>query len=302
MYDLIIVGAGPAGLTAALYAGRSRLNTLVLEKMAVGGRILTSETIENFPGFASITTHELMLKMEEQVKALDIQIKPGEVLDLDCETKTVKVDDTHYKAEAIILATGVKPRKLGAIGEDRFVGRGVSYCATCDAPFFKGKDVMVVGGGNTVAEEAIYLTRFAKTVSIIHRRNEMRASAILQEKLKENKKINFILSSVVEEIIGKNSVESIKVMNVDSGKESIVACQGVFIYIGYDPDTGFIKCKLKLDETGFIITDDTMQTSMDGIFACGDCRKKPLYQVITACGDGAIAAESAYKYIAKKGK
>ena len=302
MCDLIIVGAGPAGLTAALYTGRSRLKTLVIEKMAVGGRILTSDTIENFPGFASITSHELMSRIEEQVKALGVQIKSGEVFDLDCDAKTVKVDGTHYKTQAIILATGAKPRKLGAIGEDRFVGRGVSYCATCDAPFFKGKDVMVVGGGNTVAEEAIYLTRFAKTVSIIHRRNEMRASAILQEKLKENKKINFILSSVVEEIIGKNSVESIKVMNVDSGKESIVACQGVFIYIGYDPDTGFIKCKLKLDETGFIITDDTMQTSMDGIFACGDCRKKPLYQVITACGDGAIAAESAYKYIAKKGK
>ena len=300
MYDLIIVGAGPAGLTAALYAGRSRLKTLVLEKMAVGGRILTSETIENYPGFTSITTHELMAKMEEQVKALDVQIKSGEVVDLDCETKTVKVDGTHYKAEAIILATGAKPRKLGAIGEDRLVGRGVSYCATCDAPFFKGKDVVVVGGGNTVAEEAIYLTRFAKTVSIIHRRNEMRASAILQEKLKENKKINFILSSTLEEIAGKNSVESIRVINVDSGVETTVPCQGVFIYIGYDPDTGFVKCNLKLDEKGFIITDDMMQSSVDGILACGDCRKKPLYQVVTACGYGAIAAESAYKYIAKK--
>ena len=302
MYDVIIIGAGPAGLTAALYAGRSRLKTLVLEKMAVGGRILTSETIENYPGFMSITSHELMLKMEEQVKALDVQIKSGEALDLDCEAKTVKVDGTHCKAQAIILATGAKPRKLGAIGEDKFVGRGVSYCATCDAPFFKDKDVVVVGGGNTVAEEAIYLTRFAKSVSIIHRRNEMRASAILQEKLKENKKINFILNSVVEEISGKNSVGSVKVINVDSGAESSVICQGVFIYICYDPDTGFIKCKLKLDEKGFIITDDAMHTSVDGIFACGDCRKKPLYQVITACGDGAIAAESAYKYIAQKGK
>ena len=302
MYDVIIIGAGPAGLTAALYAGRSRLKTLVLEKMAVGGRILTSETIENYPGFMSITSHELMLKMEEQVKALDVQIKSGEALDLDCEAKTVKVDGTHCKVQAIILATGAKPRKLGAIGEDKFVGRGVSYCATCDAPFFKDKDVVVVGGGNTVAEEAIYLTRFAKSVSIIHRRNEMRASAILQEKLKENKKINFILNSVVEEISGKNSVGSVKVINVDSGAESSVICQGVFIYIGYDPDTGFIKCKLKLDEKGFIITDDAMHTSVDGIFACGDCRKKPLYQVITACGDGAIAAESAYKYIAQKGK
>ena len=302
MYDVIIIGAGPAGLTAALYTGRSRLKTLVLEKMAVGGRILTSETIENFPGFMSIKSHELMLKMEEQVKALDVQIKSGEAVDLDCETKTIKVDGTHCKAQAIILATGAKPRKLGAIGEDKFVGRGVSYCATCDAPFFKDKDVVVVGGGNTVAEEAIYLTRFAKSVSIIHRRNEMRASVILQEKLKENKKINFILNSVVEEINGKNSVGSVKVINVDSGAESSVICQGVFIYIGYDPDTGFIKCKLKLDEKGFIITDDAMQTSMEGIFACGDCRKKPLYQVITACGDGAIAAESAYKYIAQKGK
>ncbi|MFA5275830.1 MAG: thioredoxin-disulfide reductase [Candidatus Omnitrophota bacterium] len=302
MYDLIIIGAGPAGLTAALYAGRSRVKTLLLEKMAVGGRILTSETIENYPGFASITSHELMQRMEEQVKALDIHIKPGEVLDLDCKTKTVKVDGTHYSAQAVIIATGAKPRKLGAIGEERLTGRGVSYCATCDAPFFKGKDVVVVGGGNTVAEEAIYLSRFAKNVTIIHRRNELRASAILQEKLKENKKIGFILNSVLEEINGKNSVESIKLINVDSAAESHIGCEGVFIYIGYDPDTSFIKCKIKLDESGFIITDDAMQTSEEGIFACGDCRKKPLYQVITACADGAIAAESAYKYIARKAK
>ena len=300
MYDLIIIGSGPAGLTAGLYAGRSRLKTLILEKMVVGGRILASEIIENFPGFASITTRELIVRMEEQVKALDIQIKTDEVLDLDCPAKTVKVDGANYNAKAVIIATGAKPRKLGAIGEERLTGKGVSYCATCDAPFFKGKDVIVVGGGNTVAEEAIYLARFAKKVTIIHRRNDLRASAILQEKLKEDKRINFILNSVVEEIKGKNSADSVKVKNVDSGVENIVACQGVFIYIGYDPDTGFIKLKLKLDEVGFIITDDTMRTSEEGIFACGDCRKKPLYQVITACSDGAIAAEAAYKYIANK--
>jgi len=302
MYDLIIIGAGPAGLTAALYAGRARLKTLLLEKMAVGGRILTSDKIENYPGFSSISTHELMQKMEDQVKSLDVHIKPGEVADLDCKSMTVKVDGTHFTGKSIIVATGAKPRKLGAIGEERLMGRGVSYCATCDAPFFKEKNVVVVGGGNTVAEEALYLTRFAKSVTILHRRNELRASAIMQEKLKENKKIGFLLNSVLEEVNGKNSVESVRVINVDSGAESIFSCEGVFVHIGYDPDTSFIKCKVKLDETGFIVTDEDMQTSEEGIFACGDCRKKPLYQVITACNDGAIAAESAYKYISRKEK
>lgn len=303
MYDLIIIGAGPAGLTAALYAGRSRLNTIILEKMNVGGRILMTESIENFPGFSpSILTQDLIKRMEEQVKSLDVKIEHEEAVEFDGKSKTVKAGSKTYTAKAVIIATGARPRKLGIPGEDRLIGKGVSYCATCDAPFYREKNVVIVGGGNAVAEEAIYLTRFAKSVTIIHRRNDLRASAILQERLKENTKIRFVLSSVVSEIAGSSRVESIKVKDLNSNKEQDILCGGVFIYIGYEPDTLFARDKLKLDDTGFIITDENMATSEEGIFACGDCRKKSLYQVITACGDGAIAADSAYKYIATKGK
>jgi len=302
MHDLIIIGAGPAGLTSALYAGRSRLNILVLEKMSVGGRILMSEIIENYPGFVgSALTQELMQRMEEQVKSLGVKIEADEVLDLDCQTHSIKTAANTYSAKAIIIAVGARPKKLGCPGEDKLIGKGVSYCATCDGPFYKEKEVMVVGGGDAVAEEAIYLTRFAKKVNIIHRRNEMRASLILQERLKENKKINFVLSSIVTEISGTNKVEGVKVKDVNTQKERIISCDGVFIYIGNVPETAFVKNKLKLDEAGFIITEPDMATGVEGIFAAGDCRKKTLYQVVTACGDGAIAADSAYKYIASKG-
>jgi len=303
MYDLIIIGAGPAGLTAALYAGRSRLKTLVLEKMVVGGRILMSETIENFPGFpAGIATQELIQRMEEQVKGLDIKIESSEGVEIDFESMSVRTNEGTYAAKAIIVATGSRPRKLGVPGEDAFTGKGVSYCATCDAPLFKEKDVVVVGGGNAVAEEALYLARFAKQVTVIHRRLDLRASLILQERLKENKKINFILSSVVTQILGTDRVTSLKAKDVKTALEKVVACNGVFIFIGYDPETDFLKGKVRMDEGGFIITDENLATSKDGIFACGDCRKKSLYQVITACSDGAVAADAAYKYIAGKVK
>jgi thioredoxin reductase (NADPH) len=298
MYDLIIIGAGPAGLTAALYAGRARLKTIVLEKIAVGGRILMTESIENFPGFpGGISTQDLIKRMEEQVRSLDINIELEEVLGLDCKSKSVKTGSKTYSAKSIIIATGGRPRKLGVPGEDKLTGKGVSYCATCDGPLYKEKNVVVVGGGNAVAEEALYLSRFAKEVNIIHRRNDLRASAILQERLKENKKIRFILSSVVTEITGSGKVESVKIRDVNTSREQIISCDGVFIYIGYEPDTGFVKNKLKLDEKGFIITDENLATSEEGIFACGDCRKKSLYQVITACGEGALASEAAYKYV-----
>ncbi|MDD5431870.1 MAG: thioredoxin-disulfide reductase [Candidatus Omnitrophica bacterium] len=303
MYDLIIIGAGPAGLTAALYAGRSRLNTLVLEKISVGGRILMSETIENFPGFfETVSTEELIRRMKGQVESLGIKIEMDEVVDIDCKTKTIKTTSAEYSAKAIIIATGAHPRKLQVPGEEKLTGRGVSYCATCDAPFYKEKKVVVVGGGNTVAEEAIYLTRFAKEVSIIHRRNELRASAILQERLQNNKQINFVLNNVVIEILGSNRVEGVKIKDVETFEEKIFPCDGVFVYIGYSPETHFLRGKLKMDESGFIIADHDLTTSEEGIFVCGDCRKKSLYQVITACGDGATAADSAYKFIASKEK
>ncbi|MBU1906139.1 MAG: thioredoxin-disulfide reductase, partial [Candidatus Omnitrophica bacterium] len=284
-HDLIIIGAGPAGLTAGLYAGRSRLKTMILEKLSVGGRILLTESIENYPGFVDgIITADLIKRIEEQVKKLEVKIKPEEVLELDCKSMSVKSGSKAYSAHAIIIATGAHPKRLGIIGEEKFTGRGVSYCATCDGAFYKEKSVVIIGGGNSMAEEALFLTRFAKQVNIVHRRSELRASAVLQERLKKNKKINFVLNSVVSEIIGSNKVESVKIKDMTSGEERVLPCEGVFIYVGYAPETQFIKEKLKLDDTGFIITQDDLSTSAEGIFACGDCRKKTLYQVITACG------------------
>jgi thioredoxin reductase (NADPH) len=303
VYDLVIIGAGPAGLTAALYAGRSRLKTVLLEKLSLGGQILKSEVIENFPGFpGGISTQDLINRMHEQVKELGVKIELEEVLALDTKARTIKTDSSEYTAKAIIMATGARPRKLGVVGEDRLTGRGVSYCATCDGPLFKDKELIVVGGGNTVAEEALYLTRFAKRVTVIHRRLQLRASAILQERLKENKKIHYLLGQVVTEISGLNKVESLKVKDVDTAVEKNIACDGIFIHIGYEPQTDLVKNKLRLDDAGFIITERDLSTSEKGIFACGDCRRKSLYQVITACGDGATAADSAYKYIESIGK
>ncbi len=301
MHDLIIIGAGPAGLTAALYAGRSRLDTILIEKMVPGGRILMSESIENYPGFpGGVSTVELIGRMEQQVRELDVKIQSDEVLDLDCAKKIITTSSATFAAQAVIIASGAHPRKLNVPGEKEYTGRGVSYCATCDAPFYKGKKVVLVGGGNAVAEEAIYLSRFASSVNIIHRRQDLRASAILQEKMQQDKKISFILSSLVTEVKGTKKVEAVKIKDLLTGQESDFCCDGVFIYIGYEPETLFLKGKLQVDEAGFIISDDSMATSVEGIFACGDCRKKSLYQVINACGDGAVAADSAYKFIANR--
>lgn len=301
MHDLIIIGAGPAGLTAALYAGRSRLDTLLIEKMVVGGRILMSESIENYPGFpGGLPTHELIARMEAQVKEMEVKIVNDEILDVDVHKKIIQGANSVYESKAIIIASGAKPRRLNVPGESEYTGRGVSYCATCDAPFFKNKKVVIVGGGNTVAEEAAYLSRFASSVTVVHRRQDLRADAILQEKIHDNKKINFILSSVVTQVKGTQKVEAVTIKDLLGGKEYDFDCDGVFIYIGYEPETSFLKGKIKLDEPGMVITDENMATSAEGVFACGDCRKKGLYQVINACGDGAVAADAAYKYIANK--
>jgi thioredoxin reductase (NADPH) len=301
MHDLAIIGGGPAGLTAALYAGRSRLDTLLVEKMALGGRILMSEIIENYPGFpGGIPTHELMARMEKQVKELGIKIVSEEVLDLDCASGMINTSGGNYQTRSVIIASGARPRKLNIPGEQQYTGRGVSYCATCDAPFFKEKKVVIVGGGNAVAEEAIYLSRFANTVTVIHRRGDLRASPILQERMQQNTKINFKLNSVVTQVKGGNKVGSVLIKDLLSSQENDFVCDGVFIYIGHEPDTAFLKHQLQMDEAGFIVTDENMATTAAGIFACGDCRKKGFYQVINACGDGAVAADSAYKYIANR--
>lgn len=302
-HDLVIIGGGPAGLTAALYAGRSRLDTLLIEKMSVGGRILMSEIIENYPGFpGGISTVELMGRMETQAKELGVEIISDEVLSLDCEQRIIHTASGDFQAGAVIVASGARPKKLNVPGEEQYTGRGVSYCATCDAPFFKDKRIVIVGGGNAVAQEAIYLSRFASLVSVIHRRNDLRAAPILQERMQQNNKINFILSSIVTQAKGTKKLESVMIKDLLSGKEYEFACDGVFIYIGYEPETLFLKNKLQMDEAGFIVTDENMSTTVAGVFACGDCRKKGFYQVINACGDGAVAADSAYKFIASQEK
>ncbi|MHB8155344.1 MAG: NAD(P)/FAD-dependent oxidoreductase, partial [Candidatus Omnitrophota bacterium] len=223
-------------------------------------------------------------------------------LGLDCVSRIINTASESYQASAIIIASGARPKKLNVPGEEQYTGRGVSYCATCDAPFFKDKRIVIVGGGNAVAQEAIYLSRFASLVSVIHRRNDLRASKILQERMQQNNKINFILNSIVTQIKGNKKLESVMIKNLLSGEINDFACDGVFIYIGYEPETAFLKNKLQMDEAGFIVTDENMSTTVPGVFACGDCRKKGFYQVINACGDGAVAADSVYKYLANQEK
>lgn len=304
MYDVVIIGAGPAGLTTALYAGRFRLNTLVLEKSSIGGQIILSSVIENFPGFpGGISTADLIDRIHQQIQQLGINVQTQEVLEISASSKLEKpiysiiTKDKSYQTKAVVIATGSQPKRLGVVGEDRLIGKGVSYCGICDGPLFRDKDIVVIGGGDKAIEETIFLTDFAKKVTVIHRRDQLRASGILQEKARSNPKINFILQSVVGEIIGKDKVEAIKIKNVSTGSISNLTCAGVFVFVGIKPNTDFVKEMLKLDELGFIITDQDLKTPIKGIFACGDCRKKTLYQVITACGDGAVAADSAHKYL-----
>jgi len=292
-------------LTAALYAGRYRLNTLILEKMSVGGQIVFSPTIENFPGFpGGITTQELMDRFKKQIDEVGINIELEEVKEIipvssrtDTPIYNVKIKDKTYTTKSIIIATGAQPKKLGVKGENRLAGRGVSYCGTCDGPLFKNKEIVVVGGGDRALEETIFLSSYAKKVTLLHRREEFRASKILVEKIKTNPRINFVLDSVVEEISGQDKVEKVLIKNVKTNSSSLLPCQGVFIFVGIKPDTDFLKNQLEMDDTGFIITAEDLKTSKSGIFACGDCRKKSLYQVVTACAEGALAASSVQKYL-----
>ncbi len=302
-YDLIIIGAGPAGLAAGLYAGRYRLNTLIFEKMAVGGQIILSPSIENYPGFpGGITTDELVERFKKHaeetgVKIIEEEIISFSLLDSSSTVYDVKTEENIYKTKSIILATGAQAKQLGVPGESKLVGRGVSYCGTCDGPLFRDKDIVVIGAGDRAIEEAIFLSGYASNVTVIHRRDELRASKILVEKAKENPKIKFILSHTLEEISGKDRVLGVRIKNLKDGLVKDFSCQGVFIFVGIMPNTFFLKDMVKMDEEGFILTDEDMRTSLKGVFAVGDCRKKSLYQVICASSDGAIAAHSVHKYL-----
>ena len=310
-YDIIVIGGGPAGLTAGLYTARSKMKTLLLEKMAPGGQAALAWTIENYPGFPEgISGPELMERVRKQAERYGLEIKSGEVVKVNISSedeqskgvleKVINTEDgEEYKTVALIVATGTRPRKLGVPGEERLIGRGVSYCATCDGPLFKNRKVVVVGGGDAAVEEALFLSKFAEKTTLIHRREELKATKIMQERAISNPKLEFLWKSTVTEILGETEVEGVKVRNLETGKDLTLEAKGVFVYIGTIPNIGFLKGIVKMDDKGFIITDENMETSVSGIYACGDVRKKLLKQVVTACGEGATAGFAAGQYVRK---
>lgn len=299
MYDTIIIGAGPAGMTAALYAARSNLKVALIEGGLPGGQMNNTSDIENYPGYANISGPELAEKMFEPLENLGVEHLYGFVKNIENhgDVKKVITDDEEFETRTVIVATGSKHRLLGVPGEEELNSRGVSYCAVCDGAFFRDQDLLVVGGGDSAVEEAIFLTQFAKTVTIVHRRDELRAQKVLQDRAFANEKINFIWDSVVKEIKGENRVESVVFENVKTNQVTEQAFGGVFIYVGLDPVSDFTKDLQIQDESGWILTDDHMKTRVAGVFAVGDVRQKDLRQVTTAVGDGAIAGQEAYKYI-----
>ncbi len=300
-FDLVIIGGGPAGLTAGLYAARARLNVVLIEKAACGGQVVISDWIENYPGFPQgISGFDLVQKITEQTKRFDLTIETNEVISLDLsdQVKEIKLNDRVITTHTIIIATGALPQKLGVPGEDTFYGKGVSFCATCDGPFFRDSVVAAVGGGNTAVQESLFLTKFAKKVYLIHRRDELRATKILQERAFANKKIESVWDSVVTAINGGlTNVEGITIKNVKTGDTKELSVDGCFIWVGIHPNTGFLGDSINLNEAGFVITDLKMETSVPGVFAAGDVRNTPLRQIATAVGDAAIAAFSAEQYI-----
>lgn len=301
IFDLIILGGGPAGLNAALYAKRGGIDVAIVDTSSVGGQPVNYLEIENYLGFPTIQGWELAEKFEQHIDKFNIQKFQNEEIqnvDLISTIKTVQTLKNKYLAKTIIIATGASPKKLGIRGEDEYIGKGVSYCAVCDGAFYKNKTVVVIGGGNAAVEEGIYLTKFAEKVYIMHRRDELRADKIIQERAFDNEKIEFIFDSVPLEIVGDSrKVNLIQYKNVKTGEIKTLNVDGVFPYIGFSPNTEFFNAQLVQDEFGFIRVDENMRTSEVGVFAAGDVRRTPLRQVITAVADGAIAGMSAVKYL-----
>jgi len=303
VWDVLIVGAGPAGLAAGIYAGRSELQTVIIDRLP-GGQLLITEEIENYPGFyEGITGFELSEKLRQHAEKFGAKLESGHtVLEVtqDGELFKVKSDYGEFSGKTLIWAAGSNPKKLGVPGESEFVGRGVSYCAVCDGAFFKDKVVAVVGGGDSALEEALYLTKFARKVYLIHRRDKFRAVRIIQQRVSKSDKIEPLLNKVVTSINGKDFVESLTLRDVISGQETELPVDGVFIFIGNEPNTAPIAHLVDTDPGGFVITDEEMRTKTPGLFAAGDVRSKPLRQVVTAAADGAVAAMSVTKYLEEK--
>lgn len=300
LYDLIVLGGGPAGLTAAIYAGRARLKTLVLTGYLPGGQPANTDIVENFPAFPDgLSGPELAQRLQQHAQRFGARLEQDEAVGVDFSTRpfAVRTHKAIYHGKTVIVATGAVPRRLGVPGEERFFGRGVSSCATCDGFFYRDKDVVVVGGGDSALAEGLFLTRFARRVTIVHRRNELRATRIYQERALAHPKIRFLLSTVVEEILGDQTVSGVRVRNVSTGEVSIVEADGVFIYVGMEPRTEIFAGQLALDSQGYIISDRRQRTNVPGVFVAGDVQD-PLYrQIVVAAGTGAIAAMEAEKFL-----
>lgn len=299
-FDVVILGGGPAGFSAGIYTARGNVSTAILDVSMLGGQPSNYLELENYPAFMKIGGFELMEKFEEHADMFGVQKFPMqeiEFIDLVSSPKIIKTKEVEFRTKSVIIATGAKPMNLGVKGEEEFIGRGVSYCAVCDGAFYKDKVVAIVGGGNSAVEEAIYLTKFASKVYIIHRRDELRADKIIQDRAAKNEKIEFVLNSVVCEIQGQDLVNNLILKNTKTDEMFNLAVDGVFPYIGITPNVENISGQITQDKAGFIITDETMKTSIDGVFAIGDVRNTPLRQVITAASDGAIAGVYAVKYI-----
>jgi thioredoxin reductase (NADPH) len=303
IYDVIIIGSGPAGYTAAIYTARAKLSTLIISGSLPGGQLMTTSEVENYPGFPNgIFGPELMMNMRQQAERFGASFIDDEVTKVDFRINPFKIETNSqsFRAEAILVCTGASPRKLGIEAEQQFAGRGVSYCATCDGPFFKGEDIVVVGGGDTAIEEATFLTKFGKSVKIVHRKQSLRASKILQEKAFENPKIDFLWNHVVANISGDKKIKSIVARDIITGREQNISAGGLFVAIGHEPNTEIFKGQLDLDDKGYIILKERTLTSVDGVFAAGDVHDYRYRQAITAGGFGCMAALDIEKWLTEK--
>ncbi|MGL4821258.1 MAG: thioredoxin-disulfide reductase [Bacilli bacterium] len=299
IYDVIIIGAGPAGMTAAVYTSRANLDTLMIERGIPGGQMANTEEIENYPGYDHILGPELSNKMFDHAKKFGATYAYGDIKEVrdEGDYKVIVAGKKEYKTKTVIIATGAEYRKMGVPGEAEFAGRGVSYCAVCDGAFFKDKELVVVGGGDSAVEEGVYLTRYAKKVTIVHRRDQLRAQKILQDRAFANEKVDFIWNATVKEIHGEGKVNAVLLQDTQTGEERSFACDGAFIYIGMNPLSKPFAALGITNDAGYILTDEQMETSVPGVFAAGDIREKKLRQIVTATGDGSIAAQAAQHYI-----
>ena len=299
-YEVVIIGSGPAGYTAGIYTSRAKLNTLLISGSLPGGQLMTTSEVENYPGFPNgIFGPELMMNMRQQAERFGAKLLDDEVVEVDFKRRPfgIRTHGQEFRSESVIICTGASPRKLGLKAEQEFAGKGISYCATCDGPFFKGEDIAVVGGGDTAIEEATFLTKFGKSVKIIHRKDSLRASKILQEKAFENPKIDFVWDHVVSDISGNRKISSISIRNLRTGEERKISVGGLFVAIGHEPNTSIFRGQLHLDDKGYIALTKNTKTSVEGVFAGGDVHDYRYRQAITAGGFGCMAALDVEKWL-----